>query len=71
MYHIYVTRPIEAVNEGPMHVEDELNLELTLAIRNVSPLSPSRNVPAPRQNEQDAAGINLELSLATRYVAAP
>uniref|UniRef100_M1BRU4 Uncharacterized protein n=1 Tax=Solanum tuberosum TaxID=4113 RepID=M1BRU4_SOLTU len=71
MHHIYVTRPIEAANGGPMHVEDEPNLELTLALRNEPPLSPSRNVPPLRQNEQAAAGINLELSLATRYVPAP
>ncbi|KAK4706420.1 hypothetical protein R3W88_034024 [Solanum pinnatisectum] len=71
MYHIYVTRPIEAANGGPMYVEDEPNLELILALRNGPPLSPSRNVPPLRQNEQAAAGINLELSLATRYVPAP
>ncbi|KAH0725635.1 hypothetical protein KY284_001500 [Solanum tuberosum] len=47
-----------------MHVEDEPNLELTLALRNGPPLSPSRNVPPLRQNEQAAAGTNLELSLA-------
>ncbi|KAK4706423.1 hypothetical protein R3W88_034027 [Solanum pinnatisectum] len=63
--------PIEAGNGGPMYVEDEPNLELTLALRNGPPLSPSRNVPPLRQNEQAAAGINLELSLATRYVPAP
>ncbi|KAH0725638.1 hypothetical protein KY284_001503 [Solanum tuberosum] len=71
MYHIYVTRPIEAGNGGPMYVEDEPNLELTLALRNGPLFSPSRNVPPLRQNEQAAAGINLELSLATRYVPAP
>uniref|UniRef100_M1CU46 DNA binding protein n=1 Tax=Solanum tuberosum TaxID=4113 RepID=M1CU46_SOLTU len=62
---------IEDANGGPMHVEDEPNLELTLALRNGPPLSPSRNVPPLRQNEQAAAGINLELSLATRYVPVP
>ncbi|KAG5632847.1 hypothetical protein H5410_004564 [Solanum commersonii] len=57
-------KPIEDANGGPMHVEDEPNLELTLALRNGPPLSPSRNVPPLRQNEQAAACINLELSLA-------
>ncbi|KAG5632797.1 hypothetical protein H5410_004514 [Solanum commersonii] len=71
MYHVYVTRPIEAANGGPMHIEDEPNLELILILRNGPPLSPSRIVPAMRQNEQVAAGINLELSLATRYVPGP
>ncbi|KAK6803683.1 hypothetical protein RDI58_001467 [Solanum bulbocastanum] len=49
----------------------EPNLELSLALRNRPELSPLRNEPAPRQNEQAAAGINLVLSLATRYVPAP
>ncbi|KAG5632866.1 hypothetical protein H5410_004583 [Solanum commersonii] len=57
-------RPIGAANGGPMHVEDEPNLELTLALRNGPPLSPSRNVPPLQQNEQAAVGTNLELSLA-------
>uniref|UniRef100_M1DK72 Uncharacterized protein n=1 Tax=Solanum tuberosum TaxID=4113 RepID=M1DK72_SOLTU len=52
-------------------VEDEPNLELTLALRNGPLLSPSRNVPPLRQNEQAATSINLDLSLATRYVPAP
>ncbi|KAK6803675.1 hypothetical protein RDI58_001459 [Solanum bulbocastanum] len=52
-------------------VDVEPNLELSLALRNGPPLSPSRNVPALQQNEQVAAGINLELSLATSYVLAP
>ncbi|KAK6803679.1 hypothetical protein RDI58_001463 [Solanum bulbocastanum] len=54
-----------------MHVEDEPNLELSLALRNGPALPPLRNEPVPQQNEQAAAGINLELSLATRYVPAP
>ncbi|KAG5632818.1 hypothetical protein H5410_004535 [Solanum commersonii] len=62
----YVTRPIVAVN-----ADVEPNLELSLALRNGPALSPLRNEPAPRQNEQAAAGINLVLSLATRYVPAP
>ncbi|KAG5632857.1 hypothetical protein H5410_004574 [Solanum commersonii] len=48
-----------------------LDRSLTLALRNGPPLSPSRNVPPLQQNEQAAAGINLKLSLATRYVPAP
>ncbi|KAG5632838.1 hypothetical protein H5410_004555 [Solanum commersonii] len=63
--------PIEAANGGPMHIEDEPNLQLTLSLRTRPPISPSRNDPALRQNEQAAAGINLELSLATRYVPVP
>ncbi|KAK6803671.1 hypothetical protein RDI58_001455 [Solanum bulbocastanum] len=63
--------PIEAVNGGPIYVEDEPNLELTLDLRNGPLLSPSRNVPPLQQNEKAVAGINLELSLATRYVPAP
>ncbi|KAG5632802.1 hypothetical protein H5410_004519 [Solanum commersonii] len=38
--------------------------QLSLALRNRPPLSPSRNVPAPQQNEQATDGTNLELSLA-------
>uniref|UniRef100_M1DXR7 Uncharacterized protein n=1 Tax=Solanum tuberosum TaxID=4113 RepID=M1DXR7_SOLTU len=63
----YVTRPIVAVNAADV----EPNLDLSLALRNGPALSPLRNEPAPRQNEQAAAGINLVLSLATRYVPVP